>query len=184
LEEFIRDYLAFRSSLYAYRGVDDSVLVRDYFSGAVVNADDFCFKIPSLKEIKIEKCDFRFPIVRGKQFAIGTFFLNGDGAPFDIFTYVTQTNSKPLLLAFQVKLAYPESKSPQKITNSMIETEYAKTRNSIHQQFPNLDFVFILIGRCDGEFDMTKLPRNCVIVSNCELREFFGDYFYSRLTQA
>jgi hypothetical protein len=106
--------------------------------------------------------------------------LNASGAPFDAFVYLETTTGK-ILIAQQMKLAYHESGNPQKITNYSVDEEYQKVNTSIAKHIPNTDFILLVLGRCEGDYNVERLPSNCAIVASNELQEFYGEAYGKQL---
>lgn len=176
-------YFAFRLSLFS--AVNRSrISLDEFFSGAILRVDESIeLIIPSSVQVKVKELERQFPAAgENESFDCGTVLKNKDGAPFDAFTYLECQHGKRILLAFQMKFSYTDSKYPQKISNRMIDKEYSKTQDAIQSLIPGTDFVFVLTGRCDSNFDEKKLPMNCVIVGNERRRDFYGDFFLQRIT--
>ena len=178
-EVFNRNYIAFRLSLYAYLKIP-TVPLKNFFAGAKMNIPvDVIIKIPSLESLKISKLDYRYPLAKPLvPFAIGDNVLNGDGAPFDSFLYL-ETTSKPLLLAFQMKLANQDSQNPQVISINTVNSEFTKINDTVADNLQETDFVCILLGLC--EVDEKMIPSKCVVISKTEQLDFYGITYYNRL---
>jgi hypothetical protein len=178
-EEFNRNYIAFRLSLYSYLK-KSTVSIEKLFSGGKMNiSTDLKIKIPSV--INIDKMDYRYPNGESCNIKVGTSFLNEAGAPFDSFMYVETIHDKPLLLAFQMKLSNLDSKSPMILNDQVINKEYNKIKNSVESLLPETDFICIILGRCEGNFDETKIPTNCIVMSKKEQMTYYGESYYHRL---
>ena len=179
-EVFNRNYNAFRLSLFAYLG-ETTVSLKKFFAGAKMNIPvDIDIKIPSLAALKVSKIDYRYPSTRAPAFDIGDNVLNGDGAPFDSFLYL-DTTTKPLLFAFQMKLAQHDSTTQQVISNDTVNHEFNKINNSVSEYVAGTDFVAIILGRCRGTFSENMLPSKCVVVSKEQQMNFYGESYYHRL---
>ncbi len=148
-EVFNRNYIAFRLSLYSYLGIK-TVPLKQFFHGAITSfPDDYNpeIQIPAFEEIKVSKINSRYPSTSttSASFSIGECVLNADGAPFDSFVYVkTVSDSKPVLLAFQMKLAGKDFKSPQVITTDTINHEINKINKSVGQFISGTEFVCVI----------------------------------------
>ena len=187
-EDFNRNYVAFRLSLYSYLGIK-TVTLKQFFNGARTSfPDDYNpeIQIPAIDEIKVSKINNRYPSssTSSLSFSVGDSVLNADGAPFDSFVYVkTALDSHPLLLAFQMKLAGKDSQSPQIITACTINAEFNKINNSISKCIPGTDFICVILGRCEGKFTEHDLPGKCIVVSEAEQVHFYGPSYFQRLNR-
>ena len=178
-EVFNWNYISFRLSLFAYLGVT-TVSLKKFFAGARMNIPiDIDIQIPSLTALKVSKIDYRYPSTQAPAFDIGHNVLNGDGAPFDSFLYLN-TTTKPLLLAFQMKLAKQDSANQQVISNDTVDHEFNKINEAVSKHVPGTDFVAIILGRCEGTFS-DNLPSKCVVVCKEEQMNFYGESYYHRL---
>ncbi|KAJ2991733.1 hypothetical protein HDV02_003506 [Globomyces sp. JEL0801] len=176
---FNRNYIAFRLSLFAYLGVT-TVSLKEFFAGAKMNISvNIDIKIPSLEALKVSKIDYCYPSTK-PSIAIGDIVLNADGAPFDSFLYL-DTNTNPLLFAFQMKLAKQATTTNQVICDDTIEREFNKINNAVSESILGTNFVAIILGRCEGTFSENNLPRNCVVVSKEQQLKFYGESYYHRL---
>jgi hypothetical protein len=179
-EVFNRNYLAFRLSLYSYLGYS-TVLLSQFLSGAKLSIPvDITLSVPSFSEIHTGKIDFRFPLTKQSGFADGACILNGNGAPFDAFVFLS-TDSDRILIAQQMKLSHDDSTNPQIITNNSINTEYSKINQSVGKYIQGTDFVLLMCGHCEGILDITTLPSKVAIVSKSEFEGFYGKSYYKRL---
>ena len=179
-EVFNRNYIAFRLSLFAYLG-ETTVSLKKFFAGAKMNIPiDIDIKIPSLTALKVSKIDYRYPSTRAPAFDIGDNVLNADGAPFDSFLYLN-TTTKPLLFAFQMKLAKHDSTTQQVISNNTVNHEFNKINNAVSEYVAGTEFVAIILGRCRGTFFENMLPSKCVVVSKEQQMNFYGESYYHRL---
>jgi len=175
-EKFNWNYMAFRLSLFSKLG-KTTIPLTQFLSGAQRNIPvDIILQIPSIDDIKTASLKQQYPSTIQTEFPIGTCVLNAPGAAFDAFVYL-ETTAGTLLLAQQMKLAYPDSGTPQKITNDSIDEEYHKVNDSITQHIPNTDFILLVLGRCEGDYIIERLPSKCAIVARNELQEFYGEAY-------
>ncbi|KAJ2994826.1 hypothetical protein HDV02_001285, partial [Globomyces sp. JEL0801] len=127
---------------------------------------DIDIKIPSFEVLKVSKIDYRYPSTQAPPIAIGDSVLNADGAPFDSFLYLN-TNTNPLLFAFQMKLAKQDSTNKQVIRDDTIEREFNKINNAVSEYIPGTDFVAIILCRCEGTFSENNLPSMMLLSRAC-----------------
>ncbi len=181
-EVFNRNYITFRLSLFAYLG-ETSVSLKDFFAGSKMNIpEDIDIKIPSLEDLKVSMINYRYPSTEAPAFDIGTHVLNGDGAPFDSFMYLN-TNTKPLLLAFQMKMFKQESRTPKVIGDGVVELEFNKINNAVSTCIKGTDFVVIILGNCKGTVTESQLPSKCVVITKEQQKNFYGELYYHRLNK-
>jgi hypothetical protein len=88
---------------------------------------------------------------------------------------------KPLLFAFQMKLAKQDSTTPQVISDETLNIEFNKINNAMSKYREGTDFVCVILGRCRGTFSEDKLPSKCIVVSKEEQMNFYGESYYHRL---
>jgi hypothetical protein len=177
-EIFNRNFIAFRLSLYSYLG-HLTVSLKDFFAGAIMNIPvDFTIKIPSISDIKVSKIQYRYPATQATPFSAGDSVLNGAGSPFDSFMYVEDVTGNKLLLAFQMKLSNPDSRTPQVISNDTVNDEFAKIVANLN----GTDFVCVVLGRCGSALKAdTCIGSNCIVVTKNEQLSFYGQSYYNRL---
>jgi hypothetical protein len=137
-------------------------------------------KILLLEALKVSKIDYRYPSTQAPDFDSGHIVLNTNGAPFDSFLYL-DTTTEPLLFAFQMKLANHDSMTQQVISIETVNSEFNKINNAVSKYVSGTDFVAIILGRCKGTFSENKLPSKCVVVSQEEQMNFYGESYYHRL---
>ena len=179
-EEFNCYYMAFRISLFSILGKTTTSL-STFLSGAQMNIPiDIVLKIPSINDIKTTRLYRKYPSTIQTEFPIGTCVLNASGSPFDAFVYLETTVGK-LLIAQQMKLASPDSGKPQKITSDLVNEEYHKVNNSIAQHIPKTDFILLVLGYCEGNYDIEKLPSKCAVVASNQFQEFYGESYSQHL---
>jgi len=179
-EVFNRNHLAFRLSLYSYLGYT-KISLSQFLSGAKLSGLlDIKLIVPSLDNILTDKIDFRFPLTKKPHFEDGSCILNGSGAPFEAFVFLS-TDSERILIALQMKFSHVDSKNPQKITNESINTEYLKVYQNVSEYIKGTNFLLLMCGRCQGVYDITTLPGNIAIVSDSEFECFYGNSYYKRL---
>jgi hypothetical protein len=177
-EIFNMHYFAFQLSLFAFIE-EKTISVEDLFRGAIYNGPKkIQLMIPTQSEISYTKLDYQYPTTKCPKFSDGRCVLNGSGAAFDGFCFLNRFGyDEPILLAFQMKLANENSKSPQIITNKVVDEEYSKVNRVIGKQ----DFILVLFGRCEAALDIEKLPSKCVIISRKESRSYYGPDLVRRL---
>ena len=100
---------------------------------------------------------------------------------FDSFLYLETTTKDLLLLAFQMKLADQDS---QVISDNTVNHEFMKINDCVAKHLNGIDFLCIILGRCDGSFDESKIPSKCVVLSRQEQLEFYGPFYSQRLNNA
>ncbi|EPZ30828.1 hypothetical protein ROZALSC1DRAFT_26724 [Rozella allomycis CSF55] len=179
-ETFNQFYVAFRLSLYSCLGYK-TISLHEFFRGAIINIpSEVEIIIPSIDKIRLRRITYRYPITEAPSFSVGDCVVNGTGAPFDCFTYVSlnDPDSTKLLLTFQIKT----SQLPSLVANNLIDAEYQKVRQAITTHLQGTDFVFVMLCRTDRSFKMDDaLPSKMAVVCNPELISFYGDAYYQRL---
>ena len=179
-EEFNWYYMAFRLSLFSKLEMT-SISLSVFLSGAKMNIpNDIILKIPCINDIKTWKRKNRYPSTDQTDLPIGTCVLNAPGAAFDAFFYLETTQGK-LLFAQQMKLASKNSESPQKITIDSITEEYHKVNDSIANHIPKTDFILLVLGRCEGNYNAERLPSKCAVITLSEFQDFYGDMYFEYL---
>lgn len=183
-ETFNANYFAFRLSLFSADRRSPTSLQK-IFAGAISRLDETIdVVIPPFDQINVTQPTRRYPSTPLEEFPDGGVVLNTAGAAFDAFTYLSRPDGKRILLVFQMKLSLPSTKTPQRISNKMIDNEYAKVRETIEKHLNGMDFVFVLVGRRERcrNFDEGALPKNCFFISNSEQGAFYGDYYCRRIS--
>ena len=180
-EKFNQNYLAFRLSLYSFLGFTE-ISLKTLFNGAKINIPgNIIVQIPPLKDMTSELLTQRFPTSISDEFPIGQFVLNASGAPFDAFVYLSTKDNKRILIAEEMKFANANSVRKQILTTEIMLEQYKKVNDAIYNHIRGTDFVFVILARCEGQFDASKIPINGVAVSMSEFRSFYGDAYYQRL---
>ena len=180
-EEFNHYYMAFRLSLFAKLGFT-TLPLSIFLKGAMINIPkDIIMYIPDVDAIKTEVIHQRYPEFSNAQYSCGTCVLNGPSAKFDAFVYVATSSSedetKTLLVAQQMKYAQKDSINPQIITNKTINEEYLKVNTVLANHIPNTNFILLVLGCCDGDFDVEKFPSKCAVVAQNQCRQFYGELY-------
>ncbi len=184
-EKFNRNYFAFRLSLYSYLKEDPIISLRSFFKGAKCNLDsDVSFKVPPFKSIKLSKVQNRYPGYRNKGAGVKSydFVMNAAGAPFDAFVFLdTTVPKKRLLVAFQMK--FSQTKESEKITAALLESEYKKVQDAVEEYLPGTDFVLVfpIHRKTVKGFSDAHIPKNCILISKEEQKDFYGELYYRRL---
>ena len=183
-EVFNRTYIAFRLSLFGFLG-HTSISLSKFFQGARMNLPvDIFIKIPPISSLELSTISYRYPTTNAPEFRIGDSVLNGDGAAFDSFIFLETTSNTKILLALQMKLSNRTSARPQEISQQKVNDEFQKINDSVAKHLPGVDFVCVLLGRCEGTFLASQLPSKCVAVTLTEHDSFYGSAIAQRLQVA
>ena len=171
---FNRNYIAFRLSLYNFLDYKQ-VPLREFFKGAIYNLpEDMTIQIPtSFEKIIMENFQHRY----NAQSSSLTFFLNR--ADTGCWLQTIQAGLPPSIFLVVPQIELSHLKDP--IDLKFFNREYQKVNDSVSKTLPNMDFVFVMISRSDGNFKNSTLPSKSVLVSNSEFVTFFGESYLQRL---
>ena len=82
-----------------------------------------------------------------------------------------------------MKFANDKSANQQVLTTELMLEQYTKVNNAVSVHIRETDFVCVILARCNGSFDVSKVPIKGVAVSRNELKSFYGDAYYQRLNR-
>ena len=181
-EVFNRNYMALRLSLFSFFKDDSTISINKFFEGGKIFIPSdvkIMIKIPTSSDIELLQSKKIFP-KHSADFknGFGQSILNAPFAPFDSFMYLKTLSNEKILLAFQMKFAYTDSETPQTITNQIVNKEYNKMNDQIAKNVPGTDFVCIIMARCDSNYCENLIPTKSLIVSNQELKDFYGETLF------